>query len=160
MQNDFISGSLGSEAAEKIVPLVLEKVKSFDGEVVFTRDTHDEKYLKAREGRLLPVPHCVKNTTGWEICDELKPYALSIVDKNTFGSLELEGVIKRARAKVEEIELCGLCTDICVISNAMLLKAAFPEADVTVDSRLCAGVTRESHETALKAMSAVQITIK
>lgn len=160
MQNDFIDGSLGSELAKAIVQSVVEKVKNFDGIVIFTRDTHNEKYLRTQEGRKLPVLHCVKGTHGWEICDELKPYVETVVDKGSFGSMDLPEVIKRGRSKVEEIELCGLCTDICVISNAMILKAAFPETRIVVDAKCCAGVTQESHNTALNAMRAVQIEIR
>lgn len=160
MQNDFISGSLGSDAARAIVPNVLKKVKSYDGTLIFTRDTHDEHYLKTQEGKRLPVEHCVKGTHGWEICDELRPYVQTVVDKGSFGSLDLPDVIKKCRAKVEEIELCGLCTDICVISNAMLLKAAFPETRIVVAAECCAGVTSESHQTALNAMRAVQIDVE
>lgn len=160
MQNDFIDGSLGSELAKAIVQSVVEKVKNFDGIVIFTRDTHNEKYLRTQEGRKLPVLHCVKGTHGWEICDELKPYVETVVDKGSFGSMDLPEVIKRGRSKVEEIELCGLCTDICVISNAMIIKAAFPETRIVVDAKCCAGVTQESHNTALNAMRAVQIEIR
>lgn len=159
MQNDFINGSLGSKDAEAIVSSVVNKVKNFDGKVIFTRDTHFEDYLKTQEGRKLPVVHCVKDTEGWQICDELKPYAKTVVDKVTFGSIDLPDIIKNFKDDIEEIELCGLCTDICVISNAMILKAAFPEVTVTVDSKCCAGVSVESHNTALNAMRAVQIEI-
>ncbi len=159
MQNDFISGSLGSEQAKGIVQNVKQKLQSFDGRVIFTRDTHSEKYLRTQEGKKLPVEHCIKGTDGWEICDELKPLVETVVDKGTFGSLELPGEIKKERSRVEEIELCGLCTDICVISNAMILKAAFPETRIVVDAKCCAGVTQESHETALNAMRAVQIDV-
>lgn len=163
MQNDFITGSLKSAAAEAIVPRVREKVENFKGEIIFTRDTHYENYLKTSEGKKLPVEHCIKNSKGWQICDELMPYAENITDKETFGSLNLLNIIlKKAENKaenIEEIELCGLCTDICVISNAMILKAAFPEASLKVNSSLCAGVSEESHNTALKAMAAVQIDI-
>lgn len=160
MQNDFILGSLGSDEAKSIVPNVVEKVKNFDGEVIFTRDTHREGYLKTQEGRNLPVEHCMFGTVGHEICPELAPYVQTVVDKNTFGSLELPEKIKKGRSKVEEIELCGLCTDICVISNAMILKAAFSETKIIVDGACCAGVTKESHRIALSAMKAVQIEIK
>lgn len=159
MQNDFISGSLGSESAKNIVGKVVERVKNYDGRVIFTRDTHDEGYLKTQEGKKLPITHCVKGTRGHEICDELKPLVGAVVDKTSFGSLELPEVIKRERAKIEEIELCGLCTDICVISNAMILKAEFPESEIKVNSSLCAGVSEESHNNALNAMKAVQIEI-
>lgn len=160
MQNDFITGSLGSEAAERIVPKVKEKIENFDGRIIFTRDTHSENYLDTQEGKRLPVVHCVKGSEGWKICGELSEYAAEIVDKPTFGSLELPDVIRRSEDKIDEIELCGLCTDICVISNAMILKAAFPELKITVDSACCAGVTEESHQTALSAMKAVQIEIR
>ena len=159
MQNDFITGSLGSEMAQKIVDNVVSKVKNYDGEVIFTRDTHDEDYLSTQEGKKLPVNHCIKNTEGWQICNELLPYVSHVIDKPTFGSLELIHGLG-AKGNIDEVELCGLCTDICVISNAMLVKAAFPEAKVTVDRFCCAGVTEESHENALAAMSAVQIEVK
>ncbi len=155
MQVDFITGSLGSKLAEEIVPDVVEKVKSFEGKVIFTRDTHFEDYMKTQEGKKLPVEHCIKDTAGWQICDELKPYVKEVVDKITFGSVDLPQMITDA----DEIELCGLCTDICVISNAMILKSAFPEVKITVDSKCCAGVSVESHKTALDAMKAVQIEI-
>ena len=160
MQNDFITGSLGSSHAAGIIPKVLEKVKSFDGSVIFTRDTHGTDYMDTQEGRKLPVVHCVKGTNGWEICDALKPYVKTVVDKITFGSMELPGILAAFGEPVEEITLCGLCTDICVISNAMILKAAFPEVQIIVDASCCAGVTMESHRTALNAMSAVQIDIE
>lgn len=160
MQVDFITGSLGSALATAIVPNVVEKVKSFDGKVIFTRDTHFADYMRTQEGTKLPVPHCIKDTAGWQICDKLLPYAQTIVDKITFGSMELPNLIKAYSEQIDEIELCGLCTDICVISNAMILKAAFPEIKIAVDANCCAGVTVESHDTALNAMKAVQIEIK
>lgn len=160
MQVDFITGALGSTDAVAIVPAVLEKVKCFDGLIIFTRDTHEENYLETQEGRNLPVKHCIKGTAGWEICDALKPYAKNVIDKPTFGAVALPEMLKDLGAPIESIELCGLCTDICVISNAMLLKAAFPELPITVDAAACAGVTPASHKTALEAMRAVQIEIK
>jgi len=159
MQVDFITGSLGSHLAMEIVPKVVKKVKSFDGKVIFTRDTHFEDYMHTQEGKNLPVPHCIKDSDGWQICDELKSYAEILVDKPTFGSMELPKLLESFGESIEKIELCGLCTDICVISNAMLLKATFPEVPITVDSACSAGVTVESHNTALKAMRAVQIEI-
>ena len=159
MQNDFISGALGSAAAEAIVENVVNKVKSFDGKVIFTRDTHGADYMETREGRYLPVRHCVKDTYGWQICDSLAPYAETVLDKPTFGSTDLAELIKSMTDDISHIELCGLCTDICVISNAMLLKAAFPETDITVDSAACAGVTEASHNGALDAMRMVQIEV-
>ncbi len=160
MQVDFISGSLGSEDAKAIVSNVVDKVKNFDGRVIFTRDTHLENYMETQEGKNLPVMHCIKDTEGWQICDELKPYAENIMDKITFGCIDLPNYIKNQNDTIDEIELCGLCTDICVISNAMVLKAALPEVKICVDSSCCAGVTKESHNTALNAMKAVQIEIK
>ena len=159
MQNDFTTGSLGSAHAAAIIPNVVEKVKAFSGNVIFTRDTHDDDYLQTQEGKKLPVVHCVKGSDGWQICDELKPYVEQVVDKVTFGSVVLPHILSKQGELIEEIELCGLCTDICVISNAMILKAAFPEAKITVDASCCAGVTLESHNTALNAMKAVQIEV-
>ncbi len=159
MQVDFINGALGSKDAEAIVPCVLRIVRDFDGRVIFTRDTHGEDYLSTREGRHLPVVHCVRGTPGHEICPELLPYAKTVIDKETFGSVDLADVIRSYGEDIEEITLLGLCTDICVISNAMLLKAAFPETEITVISSASAGVTPESHETALAAMRAVQINV-
>ena len=158
MQNDFITGSLGSAHAEAIVPAVLSKVKDFDGAVIFTRDTHADDYLDTQEGKKLPVKHCIKDTHGWQICDELQAYVKTVIDKPTFGSVELPALLS-SLGSVDEVTLVGLCTDICVISNAMLVKAAFPEAKVMIDSSCCAGVTPESHDNALAAMSAVQIEI-
>ncbi len=159
MQVDFITGSLGSKLAEAIVPNVVEKVKNFNGTVIFTRDTHFADYLSTQEGRKLPVQHCIKDTAGWEICNELKPFVNKVVDKITFGSVDLPDLIKAYGEQIEEIELCGLCTDICVISNAMILKASFPEVKIKVNGNCCAGVSVESHNTALNAMKAVQIEV-
>lgn len=160
MQNDFTTGSLGSAHAAAIIPAVVEKVKSFSGKVIFTRDTHGEDYLQTQEGKKLPVVHCIKDTNGWQICDELLLFVDTAVDKVTFGSVQLPHMLRSFGEPIEEIELCGLCTDICVISNAMVLKAAFPEVKITVDANCCAGVTMESHNTALNAMKAVQIEVK
>ena len=164
MQNDFIDGALGTPEALSIVPFVREKVMHFDGLVIFTRDTHFENYLSTREGKNLPVPHCIKGTQGWEIADSLKELTKGriVIDKPTFGSTQLQNLLVNEHEKTpfEEIELVGLCTDICVISNAMLIKAALPEVNVTVDSSCCAGVTEQSHNIALDAMKSVQIEIK
>ena len=159
MQVDFINGALGSAHAEAILPAVLKKVKEFDGKIIFTRDTHENTYPDTQEGRKLPIPHCIVDTDGWQICADLRTYADTVVDKPTFGSVALSKLISGYGQPIEEIELCGLCTDICVISNAMILKAAFPEARITVDGAACAGVTPESHATALDAMRAVQIEV-
>ena len=162
MQNDFIDGALGTPEAQAIVPFVKEKIRSFDGKVIFTRDTHQNDYLQTQEGTKLPVPHCIRDTQGWEICPELLPYAYEIIDKPTFGSVALADLLANLdkENKIDEIELLGLCTDICVISNAMLLKARLLDAEIVVDSRGCAGVTRQSHQNALEAMKMCQITIK
>ena len=159
MQVDFITGVLGSKNAEAIVPNVVEKVKNFDGTIIFTRDTHFDNYMETQEGTKLPIAHCIKDTIGWQLCEELLPYAKTIIDKVTFGSIELPQILKDYGEPIEEIELCGLCTDICVISNAMLLKTIFPEVPISIDSSCCAGVTVESHNIALNAMKAVQIAI-
>ena len=159
MQVDFITGVLGSKNAEAIVPNVVEKVKNFDGTIIFTRDTHFDNYMETQEGTKLPIAHCIKDTIGWQLCEELLPYAKTIIDKVTFGSIELPQILKDYGEPIEEIELCGLCTDICVISNAMLLKTIFPEVPISIDSSCCAGVTVESHNIALNAMKAVQIVI-
>jgi nicotinamidase-related amidase len=166
MQKDFIDGALGSEHAKAIVPAVKKRIEDAlnGGEIViFTRDTHTEDYLSTQEGEKLPVPHCIKGTDGWQIDKELKPYATKcmIIDKPTFGSTELATLLKNANdlEPVEGVTLLGLCTDICVISNAMLVKATLPETKVKVDASCSAGVTNESHKTALNAMRACQIEI-
>ncbi|MBQ1955742.1 MAG: cysteine hydrolase [Clostridia bacterium] len=163
MQNDFISGALGTEEAKAIVSNVKEKIENFSGEVIFTRDTHGEDYLLTREGKNLPVAHCIRGTHGWEICDELLPLTegKKIFDKPTFGSTELAHYVSSIYNKEEgaKITLLGLCTDICVISNAMLIKAALPEADIAVDRACCAGVTPQSHDNALEAMKMCQIEV-
>jgi len=162
MQNDFIDGALGTAEAVAIVPKVLEKVKNFDGRVIFTRDTHFENYLETQEGKNLPVPHCIKDSDGWQICDALLPYCKELpVNKNGFGSPGLAEQLKSmdAREHLDSVTLVGLCTDICVISNAMLIKAAIPEVPITVDAACCAGVTPASHKTALEAMKMCQINI-
>lgn len=161
MQNDFIDGSLGTKEAENIVPAVAEKIKSFKNsgdEIVFTRDTHHENYLSTMEGKKLPVIHCVKNTKGWEISDKLDTSDCTIIDKPTFGSYDLAEFIA-GNPQIDEVVLVGLCTDICVISNAMLIKAKLPEIKITVDSSCCAGVTPQSHENALSAMKMCHIDI-
>lgn len=160
MQNDFVDGSLGTKEAEKIVERVKAKVETYranKAEVIFTRDTHTEEYLHTQEGKKLPVVHCVQGTKGWEIIDCLKPYAEVVFDKPTFGSVKLAHYV--AKGAYESIELVGLCTDICVVSNALLLKAALPELTIRVDSACCAGVTPESHEAALTTMRMCQIEV-
>ncbi len=163
MQNDFIDGSLGTKEAEAIVSGVGEKIRGFDGDVIFTRDTHAEAYLDTQEGRRLPVVHCVKGSPGWQIragLETIRP--CTVIDKPTFGSAEL-GVLLAQRdleEKIGSITLIGLCTDICVISNALLIKAFLPETPIIVDAACCAGVTPKSHRNALEAMKMCQITIE
>ena len=158
MQNDFITGSLGTKEAEAIVENVAEKIKHFDGKVIFTRDTHEENYMDTQEGKNLPVTHCITGTDGWQIHPTLAPFANEVIDKPTFGSVTLAQLIS-AMDNVEGITLVGICTDICVISNAMILKAFLPEVPITVDASCCAGVTPESHKNALAAMKCCQINI-
>ena len=158
MQNDFVSGSLGTAEARDIITKLRAKLDSFDGDVIFTRDTHNEDYLKTNEGKHLPVEHCIKGSWGWEIIDELKPYVKKVIDKPTFGSTELVEYLKTKN--YDSFELCGLCTDICVVSNALLIKANFYEAEVSVDSTCCAGVTVNSHNSALETMKMCQIEVK
>lgn len=162
MQNDFIDGALGTKEAQAIVPKVIQKTEGFTGTVFFTRDTHEESYLQTQEGKNLPVPHCIRNTEGWQIRRELQPLQKNpAVDKGTFGSAELGALLREENEKdtVRSVTFIGLCTDICVISNALLVKAFLPEAEIIVDASCCAGVTPESHHTALAAMRACQITI-
>lgn len=161
MQTDFISGALGTKEAEAIVPAVVEKIASFDGDVVYTRDTHTEQYLNTAEGKKLPVIHCVKDTQGWQIHPEVlkagEGKTAAIIDKPTFGSVELGDFA--AVGQYDSIELVGLCTDICVISNALCLKARLWEIPISVWKDCCAGVTPASHENALAAMTMCQIDI-
>ena len=163
MQNDFIDGALGTKEAEAIVDRVAEKIRGFDGDVIFTRDTHGVDYLDTQEGARLPVVHCVCGTAGWQIREGLEAIRPALViDKPTFGSTEL-GVLLAQREieeKIARITLVGLCTDICVISNALLLKAFLPETPIAVDASCCAGVTPESHRNALAAMKMCQITVE
>lgn len=163
MQNDFIDGALGTAEAVEIVPCVAEKIRRFGGRVIFTRDTHEENYLATQEGRNLPVPHCIRNTEGWQISSVLTPFVTETpIDKPAFGSIQLGEVLRQADAaeKVGSVTLIGLCTDICVISNAMIVKAALPETEVRVDASCCAGVTPESHRNALSAMKMCQIVVE
>lgn len=160
MQKDFIDGTLGTTEAQAIVPAVAEKLRArrSDGwTVLYTRDTHGPDYLQTQEGNLLPVMHCIRDTEGWQIAAQLAPQPQdTVLDKPCFGSLALPSCLQQP----EEIEIVGLCTDICVISNALILKAAFPEVPLCVDAKCCAGVTPESHGRALKAMQMCQIRIE
>lgn len=164
MQKDFVDGALGTKEAEAIVGNVVKKIEGFDGEIFATYDTHYENYLDTNEGKNLPVVHCVKNTDGWKL-DKAVEKALdekgyTMVEKKTFGSVDLPRLIEKAAdGENFTVELIGLCTDICVVSNALVLKANFPEAEITVDPECCAGVTPETHDAALKTMACCQIKI-
>ena len=164
MQNDFIDGALGTAEAVEIVPRVAEKIRSFPGRVLFTRDTHPpENYLETQEGKNLPVVHCVKGTPGWEIRPELMALCKTEpVDKPTFGSTRLGEALLELNTldPIGSVTLVGLCTDICVISNALLVKAFLPEVPVIVDAACCAGVTPVSHRNALEAMKVCQIKVE
>ncbi|OON99076.1 MAG: amidase [Epulopiscium sp. Nele67-Bin004] len=173
MQNDFIDGVLGTKQAQNIVPNVIQKIKKYmqDGETIyFTKDTHTTDYLNTQEGKRLPVEHCIRNTAGWELnpeiqklADEIQKDSLQpiIFEKPSFGSEVLPTTIKNSVQENEKvaIEVIGLCTDICVISNVVLIKAFLPEATVQVDALCCAGVTPESHENAINAMKMIQVDI-
>lgn len=165
MQKDFVNGVLGSEEAMAIVPAVLNKVKEFDGEIIFTYDTHTADYMKTQEGHMLPVPHCIEETEGWELVEPLKKFCEngSFVSyrKPTFGCVELAADLKVVKEQngIEYIELIGVCTDICVISNALLLKAYMPEVPMYVDAACCAGVTPAKHQAALETMRSCQIIV-
>lgn len=165
MQEDFITGALGSKEAEGIVSRVVQKVKEFDGTVLFTMDTHTEQYLTTQEGRCLPVEHCIRGTHGWELVEPLrgmqKAENYGVYEKDTFGCAALAQELKRRNEKqrIESIELIGVCTDICVVSNALMIKAFLPEVPVSVDAGCCAGVTEEKHRAALETMKSCQIEI-
>ncbi len=162
MQNDFVDGSLGTAEAQAMLPRLVKKLSEarVSGAVdfVFTMDTHPAEYLQTAEGRKLPVEHCIKGSPGWEIVPQLQSFAAlakAVVEKPTFGSTELPKLV----TDYDEIELIGLCTDICVIFNALLLKAFYPEKQIRVDAACCAGVTQESHQNALSAIKVCQIDI-
>ena len=156
MQNDFVTVSLGTKEAQAIVPNVKKKIQEYvnrGDQIIFTRDIHYSNYLETQKGKMLPVKHCIYATEGWEIVDELEVMNCIYVNKTSFG---WDGWLK---LNYEEIELIGVCTDICVISNALILKAQFPEVKITVDASCCAGVTPGLHEAALKEMKSCQINV-
>lgn len=161
MQKDFIDGALGTPEAQAILPSVIEKIAAFEGDVVYTRDTHTGTYMESAEGKKLPVVHCVKETPGWAIHPEVEKAGegktAAVIDKPTFGSTELGDFAEKGR--YDAIELIGLCTDICVISNALLLKSRLWETPIAVWKDCCAGVTPASHENALSAMAMCQVDI-
>ncbi len=159
LQNDFVSGALGTPEAQAIIPKVCEKIRNWEGDIFVTRDSHKADYLNTREGRFLPVEHCIFGTPGWLINDEVKNaldtkrnYVYSCT-KETFGSTLLPQYLRR----YDEIEFIGLCTDICVISNVLIVKAFYPEKNIYVDAKCCAGVTPAKHEAALEVMRSCQV---
>lgn len=164
VQNDFVDGSLGTKEAVSIIPNVCSKIKNFEGDIYVTKDTHFDNYLNTSEGKKLPVEHCVKERDGWQL-NEYVERALSdkectIIEKNSFGSLELPDIIRQKYSNLDfQIEIVGLCTDICVVSNALILKANFPENEIKVDASCCAGVTVESHNASLLTMKMCQIDV-
>ncbi|MBR1420171.1 MAG: cysteine hydrolase [Selenomonadaceae bacterium] len=158
LQKDFVDGALGTPEAQSMLPRLVEKLKSTSKDLFFTQDTHFEDYLSTQEGKFLPVKHCIKNSEGWKIVPELEKFihGAIVIEKPTFGSLDLPKLLEG----YDSIELVGLCTDICVISNAMILKAAFPEIPISIDPNCCAGITPESHNRALESMKTCQIQIE
>lgn len=167
MQNDFIDGALGTPEAVAIIPKVVQKIKEFKGAIIFTRDTHQKNYLNTAEGTHLPVEHCLQGTPGWDISEQFSDLVTAtVIDKPAFGSKKLPNIIngmlkgKGGSEEYLELTLIGLCTDICVISNAIILKAFFPETKITVDADCCAGVTPQGHRNALEAMKMCHILIE
>lgn len=164
MQEDFVYGALGSKEAQAIVPNVINKIRDFDGEVIFTQDTHGEDYLETQEGKFLPVEHCIEGSEGWKLIKPLQEICIrehyDCYPKGTFGSLRLAQKLLEDIKNIESIELIGVCTDICVVSNALMIKAHMPEIPIYVDSTCCAGVTPQKHEAALETMRSCQIQVK
>lgn len=159
LQNDFIDGALGNDGNEKIVKPIENLIEKFDGEIIFTRDSHDENYLKSLEGSHLPVEHCIKNSKGWEIRIDTKNH--KIIDKPSFGSYELVEYLKKLneKEKIENIYMVGICTDICVLSNAIMIKNALLNTEVTVIEDLCRATSEKNHKIALDAMASCQVNI-
>jgi len=163
MQNDFVTGSLGSERAKLIVPKIAEKLEEFKREnasIYFTMDTHDKFYLETLEGKYLPVKHCIGNTPGWCIVDELFPYIqkYNVIQKEAFGYTKWDSRLVNSDL-LTEIMIVGVCTDICVVSNALILRAMLPKCKIVVDASCCAGTTKENHEAALKVVKSCQIEV-
>ncbi len=161
MQKDFVDGALGTPEAVAIVPHVADKIRAWQGDILVTLDTHQDNYMQTREGAFLPVPHCIQGTAGHRldetVAQALEGRSVTVLEKPTFGSVDL--VHRLQNADYASVEFVGLCTDICVVSNALLVKAAYPELDLAVDSRCCAGVTPESHQAALLTMKMCQVRI-
>lgn len=155
MQNDFVTGCLGTPEARAIVPKVKKKIEEWDGELLFTRDTHNEDYLNTPEGKKLPIPHCIENTDGWKIVDGLEQPNCSYINKDTFGwnHWRMHG------NHLEEIHICGVCSDICVVTNALILKTMYPDTEIIVDASCCAGTTPQAHRAAMEVMKSCQITV-
>ncbi len=161
VQNDFVDMALGTKEAVSIIPRVKEKIREYKengNKIIFTRDTHQSDYLSTQEGKYLPVTHCIEESKGWEIYESLDTLDATVINKPTFGFLGWKDYIEDGRGL--EIELIGLCTDICVVSNALILKATFPNATVIVDSSCCAGVTVKTHNSALETMKMCQIEVR
>lgn len=162
MQNDFVSMALGTPEAQAIVSNVVEKIDAHRAEksvVIFTKDTHNGDYMESLEGQKLPVPHCIACTEGWAIIPEIDTKNDEVILKKTFGYDDWMGVIDSLIDDTDEIEICGLCTDICVISNALIIRALYPNMPITVDAKCCAGVTPEKHKAALEVMKSCQIDV-
>ena len=164
IQNDFVNGTLGTAEAVAMLPAAERKIREWEGEIFVTYDTHFEDYMSSAEGKKLPVEHCIKGTEGWSlnarIAEALDGKDYTAVEKITFGSVELPKLIEKAAGEEDfKITLIGLCTDICVVSNALILKAHFPEKEITVDAACCAGVTPKTHEAALETMKMCQINV-
>lgn len=164
MQKDFVDGALGTAEAVSIIPAAVKKIEGFEGDIFVTFDTHYGNYLETSEGKKLPVPHCIVDTDGWQLDERiaaaLKGRQFASIRKPSFGSVQLAiDIAQAARGEALSIELIGLCTDICVVTNALILKTFFPEAEISVDPACCAGVTPELHEAALKTLASCQINL-
>ena len=164
MQKDFIDGALGFEGAEKVIPGIAAKIKTFEeagDEVVYTLDTHFENYMETQEGKNLPVPHCIKGSDGWGLCDELKDLLSDkkAFEKPTFGSMDLAQYLKENAADISAIEVCGLVSNICVVSNAVIAKASCPEAEIIVDSSLTASFAPDLHQATMDVLKGIQVTV-
>jgi len=164
MQKDFIDGALGFEGADKIIPGIIERIKEYESngeEVVYTLDTHQENYMETQEGKKLPVPHCIKGSEGWGLCEELKPILSGVkaYEKPCFGSMELAKYLEENSKEIKSIEICGLVSNICVLSNAVLAKTAAPEAEVIVDSKLTASFDPKLHQATLDVLKGIQVTV-
>ena len=164
MQKDFIDGALGFEGADKIIPGIIARIKEYEAEgdeVVYTLDTHQENYMETQEGKNLPVSHCIKGSDGWGLCEDLKPVlaGMKAYEKPCFGSMELAKYLEENRKEIKSIELCGLVSNICVLSNAVLARAAAPEAEVIVDSKLTASFDPKLHQATLDVLKGIQVTV-